>query len=176
MKSLKTIIIAGIVLVVFVIATIVVINIPQTAEAEEETSTEESTAETVYVINKDYSTLERFTVIPTEREVDEDTAYAYASEELDVKIIRSEDEDGNEVYEYDASPDPGKFEYDTSKFRSMMYTVTSISAVNLVEEDAENLSDYGLDEPTAVVKTYYSDGSEVDIIIGSQAPVDENYY
>lgn len=176
MKSLKTIIIAGIVLVVFVIATIVVINIPQTAEAEEETSTEESAAETVYVINKDYSTLERFTVIPTEREVDEDTAYAYASEELDVKIIRSEDEDGNEVYEYDASPDPGKFEYDTSKFRSMMYTVTSISAVNLVEEDAENLSDYGLDEPTAVVKTYYSDGSEVDIIIGSQAPVDENYY
>ena len=120
--------------------------------------------------------MERFTVIPTERDVNEDTAYAYASEELDVKITRTEDKNGSEVFEYEASPDPGKFEYDSSKFRSMMYTLTSISAVNLVEEDANDLSDYGLDEPTAVIKTYYSDGSEVDIIIGSQAPVDENYY
>ncbi len=177
MKSLKTIIIAGIVLVVFVIASIIVINIPQSSDGEqEETSSAESAEETVYVINKDYSTLERFTVIPTERDVNEDTAYAYASEELDVKITRTEDKNGSEVFEYEASPDPGKFEYDSSKFRSMMYTLTSISAVNLVEEDANDLSDYGLDEPTAVIKTYYSDGSEVDIIIGSQAPVDENYY
>ena len=178
MKSLKTIIIAGIVLVVFVIASIVVINIPETSDSEvaEASSVETPSSETRYVINKDYDTLERFTIIPTEREVGEDTAYAYASEELDVKIIRETDEKGNIAYSYDASPDPGKFNYDSSKFRSMMYTLTSISAVKLVEEDAKDLSDYGLDEPTAIVKTYYSDGSEVDIIIGSMAPVDENYY
>ena len=183
MKSLKTIIIAGVVLVVFIIASIVVINIPESSDSEvEETSSAEtssaetSSTETAYVINKDYDTLERFTIIPTEREVDEDTSYAYASEELDVKITRTTDEKGNVTYSYDASPDPGKFEYDSSKFRSMMYTLTSISAVKLVEEDAKNLADYGLDEPTAIVKTYYSDGSQVDLIIGSQAPVDENYY
>lgn len=178
MKSLKTIIIAGIVLVVFVIASIVVINIPETSDSEvaEASSVETPSSETRYVINRDYDTLERFTIIPTEREVSEDTSYAYASEELDVKIIRETDEKGNIAYSYDASPDPGKFNYDSSKFRSMMYTLTSISAVKLVEEDAKDLSDYGLDEPTATVKTYYSDGSEVDIIIGSMAPVDENYY
>ena len=177
MKSLKTIIIAGVVLVVFIIASIVVINIPKASDAtEEETSTAETAAETVYVINKDYSTLNRFTVVPTEREVSEDTAYAYASEALDVKITQTSDENGTVSFLYEASPDPGKFVYDTSKFRSMMYTVTSISAVNLVEENAKDLSVYGLDEPTATVKTYYDDGSEVDLIIGSQAPVDGNYY
>ena len=177
MKSLKTIIIAGIVLVVFIIASVVVINLPASSEGEvEETSSAETaSAESIYVVNRDYDTLERFTIVPTEREVGEDTAYAYASEELDVKISRSTNEKGSVEYSFDASPDPGKFEYDTSKFRSMMYTLTSISAVKLVEEDAKNLSDYGLDKPTATVRTYYSDGSEVDIIIGSQAPVDENY-
>lgn len=177
MKSLKTIIIAGIVLVVLIIASVIVINIPASADANvEEGSAAETTKESVYVVNRDYSDLVRFTIVPTEREVSEDTAYAYASEELDVKITSSVDEKGSTVYSYEVSPDPGKFEYNTSMFRSMMYTLTSISATNLVEEDAKNLSDYGLDEPTAVVKTYYSDGSELDIIIGSMAPVDNNYY
>lgn len=176
MKSLKTIIIAGVVLLVCIIASVIVINIPQSSEEAEDVSAEETSSETVYVINKDYSTLDRFTIIPTEREVTEDTSYAYASEELDVEVIRTTDESGSVSYSYEVSPDPGKFEYDTSMFRSMLYTVTSISAVKVVEEDAKDLSIYGLDEPTATVRSYYSDGSQVDVIIGSQAPVDQNYY
>ena len=178
MKSLKTIIIAGIVLVVFVIASIILVHLPQRSdgEVEETSAVDTGSSEVVYVINRDFDSLTRFTVIPTERKVSEDTSYAYASEELDVKITKETDEKGNINYSYEASPDPGKFEYDTSKFRSMMYTLTSISAINLVEEDAKKLSDYGLDQPTATIRTYYDDGSQVDLIIGSQAPVDENYY
>lgn len=176
MKSLKTIIIAGVVLLVFVIATIIVINIPASSEATVEESVVEVTKETVYVVNRSYDELTRFTVVPTEREVNEDTAYAYASEELDVQITKAEDEKGSITYEYEVSPDPGKFEYDSSKFRSMLYTLSSITATNLVEENCQDISVYGLDEPTAVVKTYYQDGSEVDVIIGSQAPVDGEYY
>ena len=178
MKSLKTIIIAGAVLIAFIIASVVVTHLPSgSGDTTETSSAEESTAsETTYIINRDYDSLERFTIVPTERQVDEDTSYAYASEELDVKISKETDENGSVTYSYDVSPDPGKFEYDTSMFRSMLYTLTSISAGSVVEENAEDLSIYGLDEPTATVKTYYSDGSEVDIIIGSQAPVDEDYY
>ncbi len=178
MKSLKTIIIAGAVLVAFIIASIVVTHLPQSSDAQTEaaSSAESSTAETAYVINRSYDELERFTIVPTERKVDENTSYAYASEELDVKISRGTDENGSETYSYDVSPDPGKFDYDTSMFRSMLYTLTSISANSVVEEDAKDLGAYGLDEPTATVKTYYSDGSEVDLIIGSQAPVDQAYY
>ena len=178
MKSLKTIIIAGAVLVAFIIASIVVTHMPKSSDAQTEaaSSVESSAAETAYVINRSYDELERFTIVPTERKVDENTSYAYASEELDVKISRSTDENGSETYSYDVSPDPGKFDYDSSMFRSMLYTLTSISANSVVEEDAKDLSAYGLDEPTATVKTYYSDGSEVDLIIGSQAPVDQAYY
>lgn len=176
MKSLKTIIIAGVILVVFVLASVIIINIPQASKPEAEEETSQAPAEAVYVINRDYDTLERFVVVPTKRQVDEDTDYAYAAESLDVRVNRETDEKGGVSYSYDVSPDPGKFEYDSSKFRSMLYTLTSISAINLVEEDAKNLSDYGLDDPTAVIETYYSDGSQVDIIIGSEAPVDENYY
>lgn len=177
MKSLKTIIIAGIVLLVFVIASIVVINIPDSSDAEVEESVSETTAkETIYIVDREYSDLVRFTVVPTERQVTEETAYAYASEELDVVVNKTEDEDGTVSYSYEVSPDPGMFEYDSSKFRSMLYTLSSITASNLVEEDAKDLSIYGLDEPTGVIKTYYTDGSEVDIIIGSMAPVDGEYY
>ena len=179
MKSLKTIIIAGIVLVVFIIASVILVNLPQRASTSEdsaETSASPSASQTTYVVNRDNNTLVRFTIVPTQRQVDEDTAYAYASEELDVEIIRETDEKNNTTYSYNASPDPGAFEYDTSKFRSMIYTLTSISALNVVEEDAKDLSIYGLDQPTVTVKTYYSDGTELDLIVGSMAPVDENYY
>ena len=98
MKSLKTIIIAGAVLIVFIIASLVVTHLPSgsgdtTAQSvtQEESS---SSAETAYIINRDYDSLERFTIVPTERKVDEDTGYAYASEELEVKISRSTDEKG----------------------------------------------------------------------------------
>ena len=161
MKSLKTIIIAGAVLIVFIIASLVVTHLPTRSgdtTADSVSQEESSSAETAYIINRDYDSLERFTIVPTERKVDEDTSYAYASEALDVTITRSTDDKGAEVYSYDVSPDPGKFEYDTSMFRSMLYTLTSITANSVVEENAKDLSVYGLDEPTATVKNYYSVG------------------
>lgn len=168
MKSLKTIIIAGAVLIVFIIASLVVTHLPSGSgdTTAESVSAEESSsaAETAYIVNRDYDTLERFTIVPTERKVDDDTSYAYASEELDVKISRSTDDKGSEVYSYDVSPDPGKFEYDTSMFRSMLYTLTSITANSVVEEDAKDLSIYGLDEPTATVKTYVT-GAAAEICV-----------
>lgn len=93
MKSLKTIIIAGAVLIVFLIASLVVTHLPEGSgdTTAQSAGTEESAsdAETAYIINRDYDSLERFTIVPTERKVDEDTSYAYASEELDVKISRA---------------------------------------------------------------------------------------
>lgn len=176
MKSLKSIIIAGIVLVVLIVASIIVMNIPVASEAEVVEETTTVTKETVYVVNEDYSELTGFTIVPTERAVSDDTAFTYASEEFDVKITKITDEDGSISYEYEASPDPGEFEYNSSLFRSMMYTVSSITAKTLVEEDASDISKYGLDEPTCTVKTYYGEGKEIDIIVGSPAPVDGDYY
>ena len=176
MKNLKTIIIAGVIIVVFIIASIIVINLPEAStDAPESAESSETSSETIYVVNEDASSLAGFEIVPTERNVDENTSYYYASEGMKVDITVTV-EDGSTTYEYDAEPDPGKFEYDASMFRSMMYTLTSISAKSLVEENAKDLSIYGLDQPTAVIKTYYTDGREIDIILGSMAPVDNDYY
>ncbi len=179
MKSLKTIIIAGVVLLAFIVASVILIHLPS-ASTEESSSAEDSTeqvkTETVYIVNRAADDLDRFVVVPTERQVDEDTAYAYASEAMDVKVSRTENESGSISYDYDVEPDAGEFDYDSSMFRSMLYTLSSITATAQVEEDAEDLSIYGLDEPTAVIETYYNDGTRIDIIVGSQAPVDEAYY
>ena len=63
MKSLKTIIIAGIVLVVLIVASIIVMNIPAPGDTEvvEETST--PVAETIYVVDEDYSALTGFSIV-----------------------------------------------------------------------------------------------------------------
>lgn len=176
MKSLKSIIIAGIVLVVLIVASIVVMRIPAPGDAEVVEETTTVAQETIYVVNEDYSTLTGFSIVPTERDVNEDTQYAYASEAFDVKITKTTNEEGSVSYEYEASPDPGKFEYNSSLFRSMMYTVSSITAKTLVEENAADITKYGLDEPTCTVKTVYEGDKEIDIIIGSPAPVDGDYY
>lgn len=178
MKNIKTMIIAGIILLVFIIASVVVINLPQKADTDDSAmeSTQETKKETVYVINEDPTTLTHFTIVPTQREVNEDTAYAYASQELDVEIIREEDDKGNVNYSYKASPDPGKFEYDTSMFRSMTYSISSISAKSLVEEHAADISVYGLDQPTVTIKATFEGGKNIDILVGSKAPVDDDYY
>ena len=163
MKSLKTIIIAGAVLIVFIIASLVVTHLPSgsgdtTAQSvtQEESS---SSAETAYIINRDYDSLERFTIVPTERKVDEDTGYAYASEELDVKISRSTDEKGAEVYSYDVSPDPG-------------FTLTSTASCNYTRYRSNDMNDL----ITQLRKSYTADSYQSAMrLIQDQFEQDQPY-
>jgi hypothetical protein len=67
MKSLKTIIIAGAVLIAFIIASLVVTHLPSGSgdTTAESVSAEESSSasETAYIVNRDYDTLERFMAV-----------------------------------------------------------------------------------------------------------------
>ncbi len=82
----------------------------------------------------------------------------------------------NGMYSYTADPDDTFFGYNTSKFRSMMYTFTSLTATALVEEDPEDLSIYGLDEPQFSITITFKDGSEITLYVGNMTPVQRNYY
>lgn len=82
----------------------------------------------------------------------------------------------NGLYEYAAVPDDTFFGYNTSKFRSMMYTFTSLTATAKVEEDPEDLSIYGLEEPQFTITITFKDGSHVTMYVGSMTPVQRNYY
>ena len=82
----------------------------------------------------------------------------------------------NGMYEYAAVPDDTFFGYNTSKFRSMMYTFTSLTATAKVEEDPEDLSIYGLDEPQFTITITFKDDSHVTLYVGAMTPVQRNYY
>ena len=82
----------------------------------------------------------------------------------------------NGMYEYAAVPDDTFFGYNTSKFRSMMYTFTSLTGTALVEKDPEDLSIYGLDEPQFTITITFKDDTNVTLYVGSMTPVQRNYY
>lgn len=162
MKSLKPILISvGVILLVILAYVLLVFVFPETTveEEEEEEETTTTSSETVYIINESYEDLVSFDIIPT----DGTTVH------VDITV-----EDGS--YTFDVTPESTFFDYDSSLLRSMTYTVTSISAQDVVDDDDPDLSEYGLDEPWHTVRTTYSDGHYVELYLGNETPTDSNYY
>lgn len=160
-KGLKPIIITVSIIVVLIAAILLLIFVfpPAEAQIEDPAETTQSSG-TVYVVNEDSSALKSFEAI-----------YSDGSSFL-VEISL----DSAGTYSYKVNPATEYFDYDTSKFRSMIYNVTSISATNVVEENPANLSIYGLDDPQFTMRTVYSGGRKLELYIGSATPTDSNYY
>ena len=158
MKSIKPILISVAVILLVVVAYVLLVFVfpATTTEETEETeeTTEETTSETVYIINESYEDLVSFDIIPTD------------GTEIHVDITVTDD-----GYEFDVQPESTFFEYDSLLLRSMTYTVTSMSAKSVVDDDDPDLADYGLDEPWHTVRTTYSDGHSVEVYLGNQTPV-----
>jgi hypothetical protein len=162
-KSLKPIIITLAIILVIAIAMVLLVFVfpnDTDAAAEETAEPTETVSKTVKMITEDDEALVSFEIIPTD------------GESMLVEINR--DSDG--ALSYTVTPQAEYFSYDTTKFRSMMYTLTSVSATNFVEEDAEDLARYGLDAPWFTVRSTYDDGHVVDIYLGNATPTDSNYY
>jgi len=165
MKSLKPILIcAAIVLVVVLALVIFTFVVPDDAPVEEPTDAESptitTTDETVYIINQNYEDLKTMEFIPTEGE----------SFKVDIAL----NDDGS--YNYEVTPATQYFTYDTSLFRSLMYTVSRVSAKSMVAENEQDLEAYGLAEPWYTVRCGYADGTTTELYFGKQTVVDQNYY
>lgn len=161
-KALKPIIITGVIILIAAIALVLLIFVfPETGASEaSETPSPSASSKTVKLVDEDDTMLISFEARPKD------------GESMLVEISR--DADGNLSYE--VTPAAQYFTYDTSKFRSMIYTLTSLSATNLVEQEAQDLAQYGLDDPSFVMRCKYSDGRVIDICIGKATPTDSNYY
>ncbi len=83
-------------------------------------------------------------------------------------------EDGS--FRFTASPEDSFFGYSTSRFRSMMFTFSSITATSLIEKDPKDLSDYGLDDPRFSITVEFEDGTSTTIFVGNETPVQNYYY
>ena len=161
-KSLKPILIGVIVIVVLALVLVAFMFIFPEKEEEivVESTAAVSEAPVYYVIKEDGDTLVRL------RAIDPD------GETLTVDYVR--DEEGK--LSYQVEPAAKFFEYNTSKFRSMMFTLTSLTAVAFVEENPEDLSIYGLDTPQYQMELTFEDGRVINLYVGDNTPVDYYYY
>ncbi len=161
-KALKPIIITGVIILIAVIALVLLIFVfPETSGSEASETPEPTTSsKNVKLVDEDDTKLVCFEARPKDGE--------------SMRVDISRDADGNLSYE--VTPAAQYFSYDTSKFRSMIYTLTSLSATNLVEQDVQDLAQYGLADPSFVMHCEYSDGKVIDICIGNATPTDSNYY
>lgn len=70
---------------------------------------------------------------------------------------------------------PSDFKADSSKLSSIVINALSVIADKVVEEDAKNLSQYGLDKPVQITLKL-NDGTEKTLQIGSMTPTKDGYY
>ena len=161
-KSAKPILIGVIVIVVAALAILAftVIFPPKEEPQLEEEPADTAAEEVYYVIKEDGNTLTQI------------KAFYEDGETLTINYERDE----NGKLSYHVEPEATFFEYNTSKFRSMMFTMTSLNAVKIVSEHPENLADYGLDEPQFRMQMSFEDGHSVTLYVGDPTPVDRYYY
>lgn len=63
-----------------------------------------------------------------------------------------------------------------SGYDNITSDASEIVAKRLVEENTENLAQYGLEEPQAQVSIAYADGSELSMAVGEDAPLEAGTY
>ncbi len=165
MKSLKPILICAAIIVVVALALVIfTLLVPDKTPVEEPEDAESpiisTSGETVYIIDRNYEDLTAMEFLPAEGE----------GFRVDVSLA----EDGS--YHYEVTPATEYFTYDNSLFRSLLYTVSRVSAKGIVEENAADLEAYGLAEPWYTVRCSYSDGTTTELYFGKQTVVDQNYY
>lgn len=89
-------------------------------------------------------------------------------------IHAQKQEDGS--YAFTATPEDSFFGYNSSRFRSMMFTISAVTATSKIEENPKDLSIYGLDDPQFSLEVGYEDGSSTTIFVGNETPVQNYYY
>lgn len=162
-KGLKPIIITAAVILVVAVAMVLMIYVfPESgaSQAAEPNPTETPAPVNVKIVEEDASKLVSFEALPAD------------GESMLVELGRNSDGD----ISYTVTPETKYFDYDQSKFRSMIYTLTSVSATNFVEENAQDLAIYGLDKPQFTMRCTYEGGRVLDLCVGKTTPTDSNFY
>lgn len=146
--KVKSILFGGLAILVLLFVLVMLLQDPQENVNKIENITNSSTsttqtASTLQLINKDTNLIESVTVKNT---VDE-----YVITKLDSETWGIE-----ELADFNL----------VTNFASMLRTVSSFSAVEIVEEDVEDLSIFGFDEPNIIIDVVFSDSKTYEIKVG----------
>ncbi|MBR5115049.1 MAG: DUF4340 domain-containing protein [Oscillospiraceae bacterium] len=140
-KSLKRIVVVGGIVVGIALLLVIVLLVFPKQEVEPVETDDPNDEPAVYIIKEDGNDLKRM------------HWYWNNGEELEVRYVRDE----NNKLHYEVTPESYYFDWNTSKFRSMSFTLSSLTSMGTVETDPKDLSIYGLDEPYFRIEMEFSE-------------------
>ena len=88
--------------------------------------------------------------------------------------IEAADDNGRSVWVYTGDRYNREVELDHQAVNSLMRDISSLNAVDIVMEEAENLFDFGIGQ--VVVTAYFNDGSQEVIRLGNMTPDRTRFY
>ncbi len=169
-KTTRTVIIAAAVLLVLGVVCMLLYFTKPAGEAESGSSgSSETSSDTSVVI--------------TDKEGDNVQSLSISNEKGDFtfnrleKMVTSTDSDGNVTAEteyYWLSDQMGDLTPNSTLISAMMNSLAGLTAKNTVEESAEDLDKYGLENPLSTVKIKFDDGSEKTLLFGIENPAATN--
>ena len=152
-KKKRNLIIGAAFLLVLVALLLVLLFGPgsqQTAESEEE-STSVVSSTTVELIVSDANEI-------TELQIENATG-SYT-----ISCVQAATEEEDAVYSIE---ELSGFDENQDELSGMVTDFANVSAVRLIEADAPDIAKYGLSDPSCVIRTIYSDGTEHVITVGN---------
>lgn len=181
-KTTRTVIIAAAVLLVLGAALLVVMLTDPNNTADSDSGTAESgtaeSGESAAESDED----DKLNITDKEQEnvltLEVTNSTGSFSFERQQREVSTTDDDGNvstETEYYWTSPELDGIEHNESTIGSFVRCMAGLSAYSVVEENAEDLDKYGLQEPEAEVKVTFDDGTSTDICFGIRNPAATNY-
>ncbi len=96
------------------------------------------------------------------------TSFAIKNENLDITLIFDQGE-------WTSKNDPDR-PIDQSHVGIMTNLLAKIDAVRMIKEDADDLGEYGLDQPSITIQAVTEDGTNFKMFIGDAAVTGDGYY
>jgi len=159
-KAARTMIIAGSVILVCVLAMVLLIKFVPEKEDPEATATATPEPETIYILNEDADALTKVETVLSSGE--------------SLSVVFGVDDEGNLTY--DVTPPARYYSYNLAKFRTVRSIVNSVTAKKIIATDAEDLSVYGLDKPKSTTTLTFEGGRQIKIYVGNTTPVGSDYF
>lgn len=164
-RQVKSLVIAGVVVLVLIATLLVLLFVPMGPEdgSGSSASSETISSDTsIVLIDKEQKDLNQ---VEVKNEKDEYT------------VLRVEDQSTSSTPSFHWMIDDLKdFDADTYAYNYLVSAVCDFSAIKKVVDSAENLADFGLDQPSATVKATFADGTVHTITVGGQNVDQSGYY
>ena len=117
---------------------------------------------------------------PKKETVKNDTVSIFKTEKENISEISIDSINGKYVFYREGEEwkvkDNSSIKLNQSKVDTLAYDIATINAEQVVEENPQDLAQYGLDSPTSTVEVKLTDGSIKKFFIGNKTPTKTAYY